>query len=604
LYPELHRRLDVDADVLASLSANQDATDAAAAVVVGHPSAPLLVGSRTVHIERLRDRRPQRLETLLSAARATGQAAALSSLDWAVDALAGPNVSDKATVLSLARMTADAYDEAPHTGGWLDVGGPLNYSASFGWHADGLRGHIFADARNATVAIALKGTSAAVYDRAGTEVNDKINDNLFFSCCCGQGGHFLWRQVCDCAASDTGGGGGGGGGAYTCNQTCLVAALRDENRYYRAALDLYANVTALYPGATVWAVGHSLGGSVASLLGLTYGLPVVTFEAPGEALAASRLGLPAPPASGGPPQRRALTGAFHFGHTADPVYMGLCNTAASVCTLAGYAMEAQCHTGRECVYDTVRDREWRVGIGTHSIVPVIRDVLEYYDTVPECVANPECVDCFNWKYFESNGSYTSITTTTTTSTSTSSSDSSSSTKTATLTKTTTTTTPSSSSTTTSSSSSSSRTRTRTTTCKTPGWWGCLDETTTTRPASKTTLTLTTTSTSCLVPGWFGCNKPTTIVATTTITSTLPNFLLRVPASATLNAARHVAVSWTTRSSLLLPSSSSPLSSSSSASTPAVTTSTSAMASTTTTTAPVPTTESGTSSNHPILQQEL
>lgn len=121
----------------------------------------------------------------------------------------------------------------------------------------------------------------------------------------------MWRQVCSCKTN-----------TFTCNQTCVVEALKDENRYYRAAIDLYGNVTEIYPDSDVWLAGHSLGGSVSSLLGMTFGLPTVTFEAPGDALAAARLGLPAPPGSNaGAPQTREYSGAYHFGHTADPVYM-------------------------------------------------------------------------------------------------------------------------------------------------------------------------------------------------------------------------------------------------------------------------------------------
>jgi putative lipase involved disintegration of autophagic bodies len=40
--------------------------------------------------------------------------------------------------------------------------------------------------------------------------------------------------------------------------------------------------------------GHSLGGALASLIGVTFGVPVVTFESPGEKLAAARLHLPSP----------------------------------------------------------------------------------------------------------------------------------------------------------------------------------------------------------------------------------------------------------------------------------------------------------------------
>lgn len=169
------------------------------------------------------------------------------------------------------------------------------------------------------------------------------------------------------------------------------------------------------------------------------------------------------------PQARQNTGAFHFGHTADPVYIGTCHGATASCSFAGYALESACHTGQECVYDVVADKGWRVGIGTHRIRSVINDVILQYDDVPQCVSTPECRDCAKWKMYESNG--TEMTTTSLPST-------------------------------------TSTTRTRTETCKTPGWWGCLDETTAT-----TSMSITSTST-CETPGWFGCKDKTTSVTTT------------------------------------------------------------------------------------------
>ena len=438
-YPGLHRRLDVPEHA------------AVWTVDDGDPSTPkplsvLKARSDYMSIQRLVDRSRETIDGILEWKMMTGRSVQLAASDWTVDEIRGPNVSDKESVLTFARMAADAYIVEPGTGNWVDVGGGFNYTEDFGWEADGLRGHIFADTKNSTVVIGLKGTSVAVFDGSEPETNDKINDNLFFSCCCGQGGQYLWRQVCDCQTS-----------AYTCNSTCLTTALKDKNRYYWAALDLYRNVTELYPDADIWVAGHSLGGAVSSFLGLTYGLPVITFEAVPDALPASRLGLPTPPGHQvGAFQKRKMTGGYHFGHTADPVYMGECNKASSSCTFGGYALQSVCHTGLRCVYDTVGDLGWRVGIGTHKIVNVIKDVLERYDTPAGCKQYENCTDCYPWEFFESNG-----------------------------TESTTSSVPS---------STSTSSRTRTETCKTPGWWGCLDESTTT--TTVTTPSTSTTTTTC------------------------------------------------------------------------------------------------------------
>lgn len=50
----------------------------------------------------------------------------------------------------------------------------------------------------------------------------------------------------------------------------------------------------MYPEARIWTIGHSLGGALSSLLGITFGVPVVAFESPGEKMASQRLHLPQP----------------------------------------------------------------------------------------------------------------------------------------------------------------------------------------------------------------------------------------------------------------------------------------------------------------------
>ncbi|KAJ6787433.1 hypothetical protein PWT90_03273 [Aphanocladium album] len=467
MHPGLHRKRDVSHD-------DENVFLAAEDEHARHVLPKLKARSRVDTIERLRDRRPSVVDPLVTQSRRQGMMAVMDASAWTMDSVLSPDITDKETVLTLAYITADAYVEDESEADWEDVGKSYNKTLDFGWQSDGLRGHIFADENNSTVVIGLKGTTAAVFDGDGTTSNDKTNDNLYFSCCCAQQGQWTWHQVCDCAS-----------GTYQCNNTCVTEALWEENRYYTAVKELYSNVTDIYPTAQIWLTGHSLGGGMTSLLGLTYGLPAVTFEAVPEALAASRLGLPMPPGLHSKnPQMRKYTGTYHFGHTADPVYIGSCNGATASCSFAGYALETQCHTGYECVYDVVADKGWRVGIGTHKIRNVISDVLLEYDEVPKCEKTPECRDCAQWKMYESNGTETTTTPPTSTST---------------------------------------RTRTRTSTCKTPGWWGCLDETTDLPPTSPPTSPPTTSTSTCKTPGWFGCKDKTSTTETTTSCETPGRF---------------------------------------------------------------------------------
>ncbi|KAK6497330.1 putative lipase atg15 [Arthrobotrys musiformis] len=467
-YPTLLRRLDITGDELIWGVDNEEQ----------HSTCPSLqVKSRLINISRLRDRSIESVEGRLAAARYWGSQLNTPISAWTTEQDFAPDITDTETVFNLAKMSANAYVHIPATEDWRDVGTPWNKSAGFGWENDGLRGHIFLDEKNSTVIISIKGTSVAIFYGEETKTNDKVNDNLFFSCCCARVSAF-WNTVCDCYT-----------GTFSCSNPCLSGALKAENRYYRAALNLYYNITNLYPEAQVWLVGHSLGGAVSSLLGLTYGLPVVTFEAPPEALAASRLGIPRAPTE------LREDGVYHFGNNADPIYMGVCNGATSFCSIGGYAMETKCHTGSLCLYDVVNDLGWRVNGNSHRIKTVIDDIMPKYDHIPKCIPeDEECTDCFNWRFHNE-----TITTTT------------------------------------KKKSSTTTTTTRSTTCQHPGWFGCLDETSTTTsdttsittsPTSSTTIqttevSRTSTSTTCSKYGWFGdCIDPTptkTQLTTATVT---------------------------------------------------------------------------------------
>ncbi|QRV75776.1 Lipase (class 3) [Ceratobasidium sp. AG-Ba] len=292
---------------------------------------------------------------------------------------------------------------------WYDLGG--NWTAasvqlqdhSIGWdpEVDGFRGHVFLSADNATAVLSIKGTSAVLFGGGKTTKKDKLNDNLLFSCCCARV-DWTWSTVCGCY-----------GGENKCDQNCLEESLAEDSLFYHVGINLYNNLTYMYPDAKIWITGHSLGGGLASLIGVTFGAPVITFEAVPEKLAAQRLHLPMPP---------SVQHITHVYNTADSIAMGVCNGVSSACYVGGYALETKCHLGQSIVYDTVGSLRWSVGIQAHLIRTVIEQLLneDWSDKVrkgkkgrwgsppddggqinlevPEPTRETDCIECYSWEF--------------------------------------------------------------------------------------------------------------------------------------------------------------------------------------------------------------
>ncbi|KAF8912078.1 Alpha/Beta hydrolase protein [Gymnopilus junonius] len=333
----------------------------------------------------------------------------LEQVIWDAVEVDGPDVEDLHTLAQLARMSGNAY-ALPGQNNWYDVDQAWNMSFPFGWEeGEGFRGHVFQSLDNSTIILSIKGTTL----QGPTSKLDKFNDNLLFSCCCARV-DFSWvfRTVCDCYS-----------GGYKCDNQCLTDALIQDSLFYSVGVKLIDDLLKIYPGFNVWLVGHSLGGSLASLLGATYGLPAVAFEAPGERLAASRLHLPLPPHDSPPlpvpirtstfdlisqfrfrlpyirfpfppkkpdpeasipvpspppslPSSRPNIATTHVYHNADPIPQGTCTGFGSPCAQAGYALETRCHLGQSIVFDTVNKLGWSVDVRKHPIKEVVTKVLE------------------------------------------------------------------------------------------------------------------------------------------------------------------------------------------------------------------------------------
>ena len=90
---------------------------------------------------------------------------------------------------------------------------------------DGIRGHVFATPDNSTVVLSIKGTSAAFIGGGGpTSKNDKVNDNMLFSCCCARV-DWTWSTVCGCYR-----------GGWKCDQNCLEDAMVEDGLFYPTAI--------------------------------------------------------------------------------------------------------------------------------------------------------------------------------------------------------------------------------------------------------------------------------------------------------------------------------------------------------------------------------
>ncbi|CAK5264678.1 unnamed protein product [Mycena citricolor] len=311
-------------------------------------------------------------------------------IEWDRIEVSGPDVEDRGTLAQLARMSANAY-ATPGKSNWYTVDEAWNTSFPFGWEdpENGFRGHVFISSDNSTVVLSIKGTTL----NGPTSKQDKFNDNLLFSCCCARVDiSWVFRKVCDCYRK-----------SFRCDNTCLTKALVEESLFYSVGVRLVNDLLFLYPTADLWLVGHSLGGALAALLGTTFGLPAVAFEAPGERLAAQRLHLPLPK----PPLDSFLPAITHVYHNADPIPQGTCTGVASLCAQGGFALETRCHLGKNVVFDVVDKLGWKVDLRTHVIKRVITEVLEGNDiewepgrSVPQAKADTDCVDCFKWDFGE------------------------------------------------------------------------------------------------------------------------------------------------------------------------------------------------------------
>ena len=328
---------------------------------------------------------PQRPPTLMYTSPKSFFSVAPHINHWKSQKIVVPDMTDNETVVTLAKMASNAYLD-PSKPNWYSLDPSFRMNSSYGMDGDAMRGYVYADPTNSTFIVAVKGTSASFLwgDGGPTAPKDKMQDNLLFSCCCARV-DYSWTPVCGCYMQQN-----------FCNQTCLEQVVIPDEMYYNIAMDIVLDIETISPNANVWMTGHSLGGAIAALVGVTFGIPTIAYQAPGDRLPGRRLHLPQPPGL----EWREIP-VWHVGHTADPIYTGTCVGARSSCYYAGFAMESKCHLGRTCVYDTMGEWGWKSDIRTHRIWDVIERVMSKWEHgVPDCAPQDDCEDCGLWEFVD------------------------------------------------------------------------------------------------------------------------------------------------------------------------------------------------------------
>lgn len=294
-------------------------------------------------------------------------------------------------IRTLATMSYDAYYNINDTH-WIDP--TTNKTTDIRHSPETVHAYLFSDVTGNTNVISFKGTSLGIV--GDISYNDKLNDNLFYSCCYYEESRMFNRNDCICTHAD----------AKCelanlqknfekrCYKQCYKNTTHYNNNYYEISKNIMENVKKLIGiNSKNILTGHSLGGTLATLMGLEYSIPVVTFNSPGEKHYVNSVGLKY--------KNSDLDKIYHFGHNADTIFIGKCNGLLSWCYIAGYIVETKCHLGYTCEYNATGKLGLSESIFTHPMKYIMNNIISNWENdMPECVHSTtnNCTDCHDWTY--------------------------------------------------------------------------------------------------------------------------------------------------------------------------------------------------------------
>ena len=291
-------------------------------------------------------------------------------------------------ILDLASMANNVYLN-PQDSKWLNT--TLQEVQDISLNTESLKVYLFRNSQLKINVISIKGTSlywrypqnilnntCSINDKDiyidSTYYNDKYNDNMYFSCCYYKQSNLF--EKCDQCQDEY----------NTCCLQCYDNTKNLELNYINIGSEIVTNLQKIIDfNEEVLFTGHSLGGTVASLLAIKYNKIGVGFESPGDKHYADMINMD-----------YTNNRIYHFGHNADPIFMGDCG---GTCNILGYSIYTKCHIGNTCVYDSKDKLKMGESLWNHRIHYVIDNIIsQWQNNMPECSKSNNCNDCEKWTY--------------------------------------------------------------------------------------------------------------------------------------------------------------------------------------------------------------
>jgi len=290
-------------------------------------------------------------------------------------------------IYNLAILSNNVYYERDNKN-WNDT--CFNNTNDISKDNDTVRAYLFSSEDNKTHIISIKGTTTMFgkYAKIMNSVyNDKFNDNLFYSCCFYKQSN-LFKKIDGlkdkkCFQDSD----------YECKKECFNVINEYKLNYINIARNIVENLKSNDKYGVdfdeILFTGHSLGGSLATVMAVLYNKIGISFQSPGIKNYILQSGIL---------HNNNFDNIYNFGHNADIIFKGKCNGVLSLCYLGGYNIETKCHIGNICEYDAINKLNISESIFTHKLKYVIENIIpNWKDDFPECKKH-ECKDCEDWTY--------------------------------------------------------------------------------------------------------------------------------------------------------------------------------------------------------------